>query len=165
KKVMFYRQLIERLKQTPGVQAAAVIRDLPLSGTDPRYGVTVEGRPDDQQAGGYTIRYRVISPDYFKVMGIPLKQGRSFTDHDDQNAPCVAIINESSANQIFSGEQPLGKILLTGGGYAPDKCQVVGVVGDVKFGGLDSRPDPELYIPYAKLPEPVMQAVIGSMAV
>jgi putative ABC transport system permease protein len=165
KKAMFYHQLIERLEQTPGIEEAAVIRDLPLSGTDPRYGVTVEGRPDAQQNGGYTIRYRIISPDYFKVMGIQLKRGRSFTDHDDQNAPSVAIINESAANQIFPGEDPLGKVLLTGGAYAPDHCQVVGVIGDVKFGGLDSQPDAEFYIPYAKLPEPVIQPIIGSMAV
>ena len=165
KKAMFYHQLVAGLTQAPGVEAAAVIRDLPLSGTDPRYGVTVEGRPDDQQSNGYTVRYRIISPDYFKVMGIPLKQGRSFTDHDDQNAPGVAIINASAANQIFPLEDPLGKILLTGGTYAPDKLEVVGVVGDVKFGGLDSQPDPEVYVPYAKLPEPFAQAAIGSMAV
>jgi len=165
KKAMFYHQLLDRVAQTPGVQAAAAIRDLPLSGTDPRYGVTVEGRSDAQQAnGGYTIRLRVISPDYFKVMGVPVKQGRPFTDHDDQNAPAVSIINESAARQIFPGENPIGKVLQTIGGYAADKVEVVGVVGDVKFGGLDSQLEPELYINYPKLPEAFIQAAIGSMA-
>src|SRR5205085_12505448 len=90
---------------------------------------------------------------------------RYFNEHDDHDAPGVAIINESAANKIFPNEDPLGKIFVTGGLYAPDKCEVVGVVGDVKFGGLDSQADPEMYIPYAKLPESFIQPGIGSMAV
>ncbi|HZT61099.1 MAG TPA: ABC transporter permease [Pyrinomonadaceae bacterium] len=165
KKTLFYHQLVAGLEQQPGVQAAAVVRDLPLSGTDPRIGVTVEGRAHEQQGDGYTIRDRIISPDYFKVMGIPLLKGRYLDEHDSADAPGVAIINESAAAKLFPNEDPLGKVLVTGGAYAPDKCAVVGVVGDVKFGGLDSRADPEMYIPYTKLPDSFQQAAIGSMAV
>jgi predicted permease len=165
KKVDFYHQLVDRLGQQPNVQAAAVIRDLPLSGTDPRYGVTVEGRSLEAQDGGYTVRLRIISPDYFKAMGIALKRGRYFNEHDDANAPGVVIINESAAQKMFPGQDPLGQVLETNGTFAPDKCTIVGIIGDVKFGGLDSQADPETYLPYTKLPESFMQPAIGSMAV
>jgi len=165
KKTLFYHQLVAGLEQQPGVVAAAVVRDLPLSGTDPRIGVTVEGRTHEQQGDGYTIRDRIISPGYFKVMGIPLMKGRYFDEHDSTDAPGVAVINESAAAKIFPNEDPLGKVFVTGGSYAPDKCTIVGVVGDVKFGGLDSQADPEMYIPYTKLPDSFQQAAIGSMAV
>ena len=166
RKVLFYRQLVDRLAQAPGVQAAAVIRDLPLSGTDPRYGVAIEGRPDTQQGFGLTVRVRIISADYFKAMGIQLKRGRYFSNQDNQHAPGVAIINESAAKQFFPQEDAVvGQTLLPVGGYAPDKCQLVGVVGDVKFGGLDTQAEPEIYVPFEQLPESFIQPGIGSMAI
>jgi putative ABC transport system permease protein len=165
KKLLFFRQLVQGLSQQPGVEAAALVRDLPLSGTDPRYGVTVEGQPKEVQGDGYTVRDRIISADYFKAMGIPLKRGRYFDEHDDEHSPAVAIINESAARKLFGDEDPLGHVLDTGGNYAPDKCQIVGVVGDVKFGGLDSQADPEVYVHYMQLPESFMQPGIGSVAV
>ena len=164
KKLLFYRQLVEGLAHQPGVEAAALVRDLPLSGTDPRYGVTVQGRAGNLQSDGYTVRDRIISADYFKAMGIPLKRGRYFNEHDDEHAPAVAIINESAAQKIFPDQDPLGQVLVGGGNYAPDNCQIVGVVGDVKFGGLDSQADPEVYVHYPQLPESFMQPGIGSMA-
>jgi putative ABC transport system permease protein len=165
KKRVFYHQLVDRLEEQPGVEAAAVIRDLPLSGTDPRYGFKVEGRSDEAQDGGYSVRYRIISPGYFKAMGIPLKQGRYFDEHDDENGAGVAIINESAARTIWPGQNPIGQVVVTDGGLAREKCVIVGIVGDIKFGGLDTQPDPEMFIPYPQLPEKVMQAAIGSMAV
>ncbi len=164
KKLIFFRQLVEGMARQPGVESAALVRDLPLSGTDPRYGVTVQGRPGNLQDDGYTVRDRIISADYFKVMGIPLKRGRYFDDHDDEHAPAVAVINESAARKIFPDEDPLGQVLVSGGNYAPDKCRIVGIVGDVKFGGLDSQADPEVYVHYAQLPESFMQPGIGSVA-
>ncbi|MBV9927317.1 MAG: ABC transporter permease [Acidobacteria bacterium] len=166
KKLLFYQQLLANLGRQTGVQSAAVVRDLPLSGTDPRIGATVEGRPADAQGGGgYTVRDRIISPGYFKVMGIPLKRGRSFDERDGADAPGAAVINESAARKMFPDEDPLGKVFSTGGLYAPDKCTVVGVVGDVKFGGLESQADPEVYTPYAQQPDKFNQQMIGSMAV
>ncbi|HYX41064.1 MAG TPA: ABC transporter permease, partial [Pyrinomonadaceae bacterium] len=165
RKLLFYRQLVERLSQSPGVQAAAVIRDLPLSGTDPRYSIAIEGRPDTQQGFGLTVRVRIISSDYFKAMGIQLKQGRYFSNQDNQHAPGVALINESAAREFFPQTDAVGQTLLTVGGYAPDKCQLVGVVGDVKFGGLDTQAEPEIYVPFEQLPESFIQPGIGSMAI
>src|SRR5947209_18001646 len=133
KKALFYNELVAGLEQQPGVEAAAVVRDLPLSGTDPRIGVTVEGRSHEQQGDGYTIRDRVISPDYFKVMGIPLKKGRYFDAHDDRDAPGVAIINESAARRIFPNQEPLGQVLSTGGLSAPATCSCVAASAHCRF--------------------------------
>jgi putative ABC transport system permease protein len=165
KKITFYRQLLERLARQSGIQSAAIVRDLPFSGTDPRYGFLIEGRPLDAQNGGVTFRYRVISADYFRVMSIPLKRGRYFDVHDDQNGTAVVIINETAARQNWPNQDPIGQIILPVGGIAPTRCVVVGVVGDMKFGGLDSQPDVEVYFPFTQVPEPVMTAVIGSMAI
>jgi putative ABC transport system permease protein len=164
KKLLFYRQLVEGLGRQPGVESAALARDLPLSGTDPRYGVTVQGRPNDAQGDGYTVRDRIVSADYFKAMGIALKRGRSFDEHDDEHGAAVAVINESAARKLFPNEDPLGRVLVNDGKYAPAECRIVGVVGDVKFGGLDSQADPEVYVHYPQTPESFMQPGVGSAA-
>jgi putative ABC transport system permease protein len=165
RKLLFYGQLVDQLRALPDVEAAAVVRDLPLSGTDPRYGFAVQGQENDPQSG-MTLRYRMIGPDYFKVMGIPLLSGRPFTERDDQNAPGVVILNQSAVRKYFSGRDPVGQVLVClTEDVAPKECRVVGVVGDVRFGGLDSESDPELYINYPQLPEKFTPAAIGSMAV
>jgi putative ABC transport system permease protein len=165
RKLLFYRELVDGLSAQSGVEAAAVVRDLPLSGTDPRYGFAVEGRENDPQANGMTLRYRMISPEYFRVMGIPLVQGRAFIEHDDRNAPGAVIVNESAVRKYWPGEDPMGQMLVClTDGVAPARCRVVGIVGDVRFGGLDGEPDPEIYINYAQLPDQFMQPAIGSMA-
>src|SRR5262249_6275774 len=164
RKVNFYQQLLEGLARQRGIQSAAIVRDLPFSGTDPRYGFTVEGRPTDPNSA-ITFRYRIISGDYFKVMGIPLKRGRYFDTRDDKNSSGAVIINETAARQVWPNQDPIGQVILPYGPIAPARCIVVGVVGDVKFGGLDSQPDVELFYPFTQIPEPVSDAVIGSMAI
>jgi putative ABC transport system permease protein len=165
KTVTFYHQLLDKLAGQSGVKAAAIVRDLPFSGTDPRYGFYVEHQDPNQNQQGVTYRYRVVSPDYFKVMGIPLKSGRYFDEHDDSNGQPVVIINETNARQNWPGENPIGQNILTQGGVAANRCTVIGVVGDIKFGGLDSQSDIEVFYPYAQIPLPVVAPVIGSAAV
>jgi predicted permease len=155
---------VAQLGREPGVQAAAIIRDLPLSGTDPRYSFGVAARPADPQNNAYTNRYRVISADYFSAMGIPLKRGRFFDDHDSATAPGVAIINETAARAAWPGQDPIGQVIDVSG-PAPGKCTVIGIVGDVRFGGFDSQPDIEVFYHYPQVPEATMNAAIGSMAV
>jgi putative ABC transport system permease protein len=165
KKLTFYRDLLDGLSHGSAVRSAAIVRDLPFSGTDPRYAFTVEGRPLDVQNGGYTFRYRIISPDYFKTMGIPLLSGRFFDTHDDENAMGAVIINQTAAKQVWPGQNPLGQVVVAIGNIAPARAVVVGVVGDVRFGGLDTDSDIEVYFSYPQIPEGVSNGVIGSMAV
>ena len=164
KTVTFYHQLLDKMAGQSGVKAAAMVRDLPFSGTDPRYGFVIEGQNPNQNQQGVTYRYRVVSPDYFKVMGIPLKYGRYFDDHDDANGQPVVIINETNARQNWPDQNPIGQNIITGGGVAANRCTVIGVVGDIKFGGLDTQTDNEVFYPYTQVPLPVVAPVMGSSA-
>jgi len=95
-------------------------------------------------------------------MSIPLKRGRYFDERDGVDAPGAAIINESAARQLFPGEDPLGKLISTGGLYAPDKCTVVGVVGDVKQHDWRSLNTAAFYVPIAQWSwaDPVQSLVV-----
>jgi putative ABC transport system permease protein len=165
KMIAFYQQLLDGLHRQTGIKSAALVRDLPFSGTDPRYGALVEGRSVDSQNGGFTFRYRIISADYFQAMGIPLDRGRYFDSRDDQKGANAVIINETAAHRMWPNEDPIGKVVLPIGPIAPARCVVVGIVGDVKFAGLDTQPDIELFFPFSQIPEPVISPVIGSMAI
>ncbi|HZS46360.1 MAG TPA: ABC transporter permease [Blastocatellia bacterium] len=164
KKTIFYDQALDKIAHQPGVKHAAIVRDLPFSGTDPRLGFYVEGRPQDQN-NGVTYRYRIISPDYFSVMGIPVENGRIFTEYDDENSQSVVIINETCAKQQWPNQNPIGQVILSPGGFAPARSVVIGVVGDVRFGGLDSPTDVEVYYPYHQIPDQFMNAGMGSAAI
>jgi putative ABC transport system permease protein len=143
----FWQQFLERVHQLPGVKGTATTLSLPpnrLLLTNP---FTVEGGFDPSrpmQAAEETS----ISPDYFKTLGVPLVQGRFFTDNDNCAAH-VIIINQELARRYFPGQNPLGKRLQTGDfdPKAPWET-IIGVVGDVKYSGLDSPPAPQLYVPF-----------------
>lgn len=164
RKLQFYRDLTARLSELPSVRSAAVVRDLPLGGTDPRYGVTVAGRPDAEQPDGYTVRVRIVSPRYFETMGVAVKQGRAIDARDGHAGAPVAMLNENAARAIFPNQPVIGRTLISFGGFAQERLEVVGVASDVKFGGLDTEADGEIYVPFDQLPDSFVQPGIGSMA-
>lgn len=164
RKLQFYRDLLERLGRVPGVREAAVVRDLPLGGTDPRYGIAAVGRPAPP-SGGYTVRMRIASERYFTAMGIVMRQGRSFDARDGRGGAGVAILNEAAARQVFPGETAVGKMLQTFNGFGPERVEVIGVSSDVRFSGLDTTVEPEIFIHTEQVPESFLQAGIGSMAI
>jgi len=140
RQMAFYGQLIERLNHVPGVQAAAVVNNLPLSGANTSVPFDL---PDGRQV---LMATRTISARYFEVMGIPLVAGRTFTDADAPPAPAVAIINEYLARQLFPGRNPIGQPL--GPGARP---VVVGVVKDAAQLSYEQPAKGELYLPYRQL--------------
>jgi putative ABC transport system permease protein len=138
--IEFYREVLERCERVPGVQAAAVVNNLPLSGSST---TTVYKDVDGSIFGVMT---RTISPNYFAVMGTPLIAGRVFTDADHADSPRVAIINEYLAQHLFPGRDPVGQFL-------PDEegSNEVAVVGVVKNSWQNSYNEPakgEVFIPY-----------------
>jgi putative ABC transport system permease protein len=145
----FYQQLLERLAAVPGVQAAAVVNHPPFSG---RRGIDVfkiEGRPEPQGLEDLPLAdSRVISPGYFRMMGIPLLQGRDFTGADANPAPQTVIVNQAFAERFWPGENPLGRRL----GNDDEWMTVVGVVGDIRQSGLDQEAAPHVYAPYLQTP-------------
>ena len=156
-----------RLEAIPGVEAAAASCCLPLEGG---YGLpfTIAGRKPT--AGPFTgdSSWRSISPDYFKVFGIPLLRGRPFTERDDGSSEPVVIINETMARQYWPNGDEIGAQLTIGGkGIGPQfedpPRQVVGVVGDVRDNSLHSDPMATVYVPVAQISDS-MNALADSVA-
>ncbi|HEY7099554.1 MAG TPA: ABC transporter permease [Terriglobales bacterium] len=144
----FWLQLLERVQQLPGVEAVGNSMSLPpdlLSITNP---FTVEGQGFDPSRPMQLAEEMSVSRDYFKALGIPLVRGRFFTEKD-RGAVHAIIINEEMAKRYFPQQDPLGKRLQTGdpNPTAPWET-IVGVVGNVKYSGLDSPPTPQLYVPF-----------------
>ncbi len=140
--VAFYDQLLERLKANPSVESVGVISHLPFSSWGFNGNPKLEGKGPYAPGEAPLIEFRVVSSDYFRSLGIPLVRGRYFNEQDGRNSPGV-IINKTMADQIWPGEDPIGKHVFDPG--AP----VVGVVSDVRFAGLEAQIRPEVYIPYA----------------
>jgi putative ABC transport system permease protein len=153
----FYRDLVDRLTHLAGVKAAAVARALPMTGRLEigDWSFILEGRaaspplPTDY----HPADWQVVTPGYFGAMGIPMREGRDFTDADRVGAPGAVIVNRTLARQVWPGEDPVGqRILLGGGGVDSVWRTVVGVVGDVRHRGLSEAARPEMFLPYAQFP-------------
>ena len=151
RQTLFFQQLIERIKASPGVASAGGTSNLPLSGTNMVFLASAEDR-------SFPASFRAVSQDYFHTMHIPLLKGRWFGDHDTAESQPVVVINETMARQISPVyEVALGKRIKHG--FKNQVAEVVGVVGDVKYAGLDQQTKPEMYAPFAQRPWPFMRVV------
>ncbi|HEX6048345.1 MAG TPA: ABC transporter permease [Gemmatimonadaceae bacterium] len=148
-RVAFFDALVDRTRQLPGVQGAALIEDIFLSATPTSTTFTIEGREMTQEERSIEVPLDAVSPDYFKVMGIPLREGRTFTASDNQAAPPAVIINENMARRFWPNESPVGKRFKYGGvdSQAPFMT-VVGVVGDMRRTGFDAPVRYETFRPH-----------------
>lgn len=145
----FWDNFIQRLNATAGVQSAAITLSIPpnqLALTNP---FILEGQPYDPKHPLPLAEEMTVSGNYFQTLGIPIIAGRTFGGSDGTAGHEVLIINRSMADRYFPGQNPVGKRLQTG---EPDPKSpwetIIGVVGDVKYSGLDSAPTPQLYVPY-----------------
>jgi putative ABC transport system permease protein len=140
----FEQELLDRLRNRPGIQSAGFTSYLPLSGSDNAWAFFIEGRPP-LPVGVYNMaKYRPVSPGYFETIGIPILQGRAFTPADTAESPWVVVINASMAREFWGAENPVGQRLHFAG---PAWRTVVGVVGDVLHEGLDGDAKAEMYMP------------------
>jgi putative ABC transport system permease protein len=147
--VNFYAQLLERVRAVPGVQSAATISTLPLSGNQTDTNFLIEGRPAPPPNQEPSAWFNSVSHDYFQTMQLRLIKGRSLSESDNEKSPLVAIISEAMARKYWPNEDPLGKRI----GRGPDKWrEIVGVVRDVKHFGLDSDAPPTMYFPMRQAP-------------
>jgi putative ABC transport system permease protein len=156
KQVMnFYQQLMERLEAVPGVQSAGAISSVFLTDTPNSTNFTIEGRPVPVGAESIEVPLDAVTTSYFKVMGIPLIEGREFDEHDVPTSPPVAIINQTFARRFFPNEDPIGKRYVYGG-PGPDNnswITIVGVVGDMRRTGFDRPVRPETFLPQGQNPD------------
>ena len=148
----FYNQAQPRLASVAGVDAAAAANVVPMNGylatiafyTD---GIVSKDAPD--------AHYRMISPDYFRALGIRLLDGRAFTSADRHDSAPVAIVNQALARTYLPGRNPIGaRLRLDDGEKVPREVEIVGVVGDVRHFGLEREATLEVYVPIAQVPDP-----------
>jgi putative ABC transport system permease protein len=158
----FLTQVEDKVRAVPGVEAVAISNGVPMLGAT-EMGIHIEGRPPvESSKQPMTVAYWA-TPDFFKVMGIRLVRGRLFDEHDTQNSPLVAVIDEDFAREQFPGEDPIGKYLAASPDGAVPHTEIVGVVRHVKNYGLDA-PGPvqaERYAPLYQVPEKFMPQVGG----
>jgi len=147
----YYQQLLERLRALPGVVSAAAVTTLPMSsvGTDFVRPYWRAGEPEPSAAAD-AVSIRMATPEYLPTLGIPLIAGRNFTAQDRAETTAVIIVSQSFANKVWPGESAVGKQLTLD--YTRDKYayEVVGVTRDIRYYGLKSQPQAEVFIPHAQ---------------
>jgi putative ABC transport system permease protein len=145
----FFRELTQRVGALPGVESAGAALTLPLDGVN-SFGRSFipEGRLLTPEESFQTL-YVAVAGDYFNTMRIPVKAGRSFTDHDTAETLPVVIINETAARRAFPRQDPIGKRIMM---WRDEKVarEIVGVVGDVKASTLDEEVQSQVYVPHAQ---------------
>ncbi|HEY0099406.1 MAG TPA: ABC transporter permease [Pyrinomonadaceae bacterium] len=151
----FHRQVLERVAALPGVESAGLTTHLPVEQYGTNGYMTVEGKtyaPTQEPL----VELRVVSPDYFRAVGVALLRGRMFDARDTQESPLGVVINETMARTIWPGEDPVGK-RVSGRPIRPDWVPVIGVVADVKNMGLTQQPAAEFYFNYAQGGEDILR--------
>lgn len=149
KEAAFQRDLLDRLRSIPGVLSAALTSNLPVNGDDASTAVYFPGAKEESSIGNATlIQHSSVSPDYFAAMQIRLLAGRAFDEHDNAKGTNVAIVNQKMAREYWPGVDPLGKTFKTTNKW----WTVAGVVADIHHGGLETKPAPEIYLPYLQYP-------------
>ncbi len=147
----FSREALTRIGSLPGVTAAGVVTHLPFSGNGWGNGFEIAGRPGLNESASI----RGASPGYFPALRLPLLRGRNFTEHDDAQAPGVAIVSEQFAQRYWPNENPIGKLLR----YDRAWLAVVGVCGDVKHNRLEETLESTIYIALTQMPPEVLELV------
>ena len=150
-----FRSALERIELLPTVESAATITNLPTE-PGPDLPFEIEGRPvEDGQF--LNAQYRVVSPNYFTAMGVPLIRGRHFELRETAGSTPVVIINDTLARRDFPDEDPLGRLMtigrVMGPGFEDPPRQIVGVVGDTREFGLDQDAPATLFVPTAQVPD------------
>lgn len=148
---VFYRRVLDRVEEIPGIQSAALADVLPMDEQNDREYFIIENRPI---AAGQSLvaDFRRVSPGYFKTMGIALFSGRTFSERDVRDAPQVLVVDETLARQYWPHENPIGRRMRLWGEYR----QIVGVVGPVHHYGLEKQAEPTIYAPFEQMPNKAM---------
>jgi putative ABC transport system permease protein len=163
----FVTGLLSRVQGEPGVESAAVAMGLPFtSGLNAVTGFRREGQPEPDSASMPSASLRIVSGNYFKTMRIPVRRGRFFSTGDTAASPEVAIINERTAQRFFAGVNPIGEQIRVSATLARQARNgpktIVGVVGNVKYSGLDEETPAEIYLPYDQEPVDAFTVAVRS---
>jgi putative ABC transport system permease protein len=146
----FHRQVVERIREIPGVKSASLVRGLPFSGNGGDTGVILPDREIPPKGKEPVVRFDTAMPNYFETMGIPFIKGRLFNEQDQLNTPRVFIINQTMARRFWPDQDPIGKQIKTGADNPAGT--VIGVVGDAKHSWLGEEAQPQMYEAYSQAP-------------
>jgi putative ABC transport system permease protein len=150
----FSNELLARLHAQPGLRDSALAAPLPMDRQgQASLAFSIVGNPPLAPAESDSADYTTASPDYFRVMRIPLLRGRFFSEHDTASNPNVAIISETLARRYFPNQDPIGRQMRFG--FSPNSNvprEIIGVVGDLRDAALSRKPGPMMYVPFAQAP-------------
>jgi putative ABC transport system permease protein len=160
----FWEQLLQRVRELPGVESAAVATNTPMTDSHSRNDITIEGMAQPRPGNYPHPDVHIVSPGYVPTLGITLLRGRSFTEADKEDAPLVAMVNQRLATQFFPNQDPIGKRLMFGhpNTDAPKWLTIVGVVADTKMYGLANLSRLEVYETFRQNPSRQMDLLVKS---
>lgn len=161
----FYEQLSNKIENLPGVQSASLTSALPLGGANVRVNFTISGRPPLALSDQPVTQYRMIGPDYFRTMNIPIHSGRDFTNRDTLHSQPVAIINDIFARRHWPNQSPVGAhIKIDDNNQGPREVEIIGVVGGVRHTALNEEPALETYVSISQIPEENVPLLTNNMS-
>lgn len=138
--------VLERLRATPGVRAAAASFTAPMAGA-PNRGIRIESEPAPAPGTEPASDFQIVTPEYFRTLGMTIIRGRGFTDADREDAPPVMIVNQAFVRRYLGSRDPVGAAVLFGGGA---RHEIVGVVNDARYRDPEQPADPTFYVPVAQ---------------
>jgi putative ABC transport system permease protein len=150
----FSEKFLAGIQSDPGLQDSAVVVPRPIVDPNVSLPFDIVGNPPSSEGASRTASYVSVSPDYFRVMAIPLLAGRVFNQHDVSSAPRVSIISEAMARLYFPNQNPLGKQITFGfpRGSGGATREIIGIVGNVRDVALGQDPGAMMYVPFAQAP-------------
>ena len=149
--VAFYQQLMNKLRVLPGVESVTIMEERLGSWWSDNFDMTVDGKlPDVPNGQSRTVRSNIVGPDFFHTLGVPILEGRDFSDSDTATSPPVAIINELFAQRFLPNQSPLGHRI--GSDDGKFQFTVVGVVKNHKYRSIDEQPIPMAWAMYTQIP-------------
>jgi putative ABC transport system permease protein len=154
----FFEELYRRLRTGPGVTAVGGISTLPFSGSSANSGIRLPGQQDEASV---RTDVAVVTPEYFRAMGITLVRGRWFDARDAEASASVTVIDERLAARLFPGGDALGRRVQ---GWGLADAEIIGIVGHVDAYGVGVPSRPELYVPLTQRPRPMMTTVVRTTA-
>ena len=160
KRLELVHDAMERITQLPGVESVGAAGFMPLSGFWSEADFTVQGQPEPAPGQKPSAKSDLVTPDYFRAMGISLSKGRAFTEQDRKGAAQVVIVNETLARKEFGSQNPIGQRLNFGDSKKSDLWEVVGVVSDIHDFGLEEKVRGNVFRPFAQIPLPVVAFVV-----
>jgi len=142
----FYKSLLSRVRELPGVASASIASSIPMGLYGNQDSILIEGYEPPPGKPALFMTYNAVSQDFLKTLGIPLLRGRAFTERDDQNAAYVAIVSEAMAKEYWPNQDPIGHHLRLGS-EASHSIEVVGIAKNARFQGLTGPVQPYLLVP------------------